>query len=286
MARIFTGDLTSGTFNQWRRVITQYGGYDGIDYPEFSVYSAAIKPMDAESGYQARFEVREGDTPTVLGVVDDTERSEVMGYGDETGGGWAELGTTRWYAFSVKFDSTFPANQYQLNWANIAQWKPYLRNGADYDAPVLSWGWHLPDVAGMQAGYFYLIQQQAVAQAAPLPTSRQNPIRILALPLNLGQWHDIKMQIKLKTDATGFVRVWWNGDRQTLTLPNNPGYSRTLSDNDQTFNGQTAPPPSIGVSETDHGVAMHLGLYRGGPTTPTGIVYHANYRMADSEDSL
>lgn len=283
MTRLYSGDFSSGDFNQWRRVINQYGGFDGVDYPENASYSAKIVPLDNQCGYAARFEVRENDRALAVGDSASVERSEVMGYGNESAGGWAKLGTTRWYAFSVKFDSSFPSNQHEISWANVVQWKPYNLT-SDYDAPVISWGWSLPGTSGMRNGYWYLIQQHAVARTGQ-SANRMDPISILELPLNLGQWHDIKMQIKIKTDATGFIKVWWNGQRQTFSLSGQALYGQALTDNNQTFNGQTAPPPQIGVSEDDHGVAVHLGLYRG-EMSQTGIVYHSNYRMSDSESSL
>ncbi len=90
---------------------------------------------------------------------------------------------------------------------------------------------------------------------------------IFDTPLNVGQWHDVKMQIHFSTsDTTGWIRLWLNGVRQTFLNGADTYFVRTL------IPGTTT-------------VYYKEGMYRE-PTAPTDIVYHTGFRSADSEAAL
>jgi hypothetical protein len=259
--RLFTGDFSTGDFSQWPVVNNKLSPGPSSGYvPQ---YPATVISEDKDCGYIARFEVREGDVPFGSG-----ERSEVS---DDGSAGTAVMdGETAWYAFSIKFDETFPDDQWSVGWGIVIQWHDLA---TDF-SPVLSFGWKTPNPGDPNAdGKWFLVQNQQDASGTQL--GGDNPQMLLELPLNQGEWHDFKMQIKMSGSTSsdggdpdsGLVRVWRNGVAQTLL-----GGSTT-------FIGQTIVP---GVA----GVKNQLGLYRQLDTAPTGIVYHTGFRVADSEDSL
>ena len=86
-------------------------------------------------------------------------------------------------------------------------------------------------------------------------------------PLDVGTWHDVTMQICWSTsDSTGWVRLWINGERQTFT------------NGADTYNVRTLIPGTSGVYYKE-------GYYREA-MDPTGIVYHAGFRVATEESGL
>lgn len=242
MTRLFTGDYSRGNLLQWDGVVNIVAQADPPEYP--GGYPLKVIGQ-GDSGYIARFEVRDGDVPTGYPTG---ERSEVADAAT------TPVDATYWYAFSFKFDTTWPASH--ADWGVIvSQFKSDPNSH-----PTLSWG-----VDGdTPTGQFALMH---TPQSAPLVALSFD--RILYLPLDLGKWHDIKMQVHWSgNDVDGFVQVWHNGVRQTF------------EGGGQTFTGRTIVPGDT-VSHCRQGIYRFLNA-----TTETDIVYHTGFRMADSEASL
>jgi hypothetical protein len=241
-SRLFTGDYATGDFSQWPTVQTRDYNNSGKDY--VPTYSASIV-QDKVKGNVARFEVRPGDVPPFGGG----ERSEVQG--DYATAGGVE-GQTRWYRFSTKFDPSFPLNHADLGGAVTNQWHANSSSGS----PPVGW------TVDKKNGYWSLTIEQQSAPGAYLQT-----FSIFDTPLNVGQWHDVTMQINWSTsDDTGWVRLWLNGIRQTFVNGADTYFVRTL------IPGAAA-------------VYYKEGIYRG-PTASTDIVYHTGFQSADSEAGL
>ncbi len=240
-APLFTGNYATGDFSQWP--VLQATGYNDSAKDYVPSYSARIV-QDPAKGNVARFEVRPGDVPPFGGG----ERSEVEG-GPETGG--AE-GQTRWYRFSTKFDPSFPLNHDDLGWGLTNQF--HARNAGG--SPPVSW------TVDDRNGYWSLTIEKQSAPGVHLST-----IPIFQTPLNVGQWHDITMQINWSaSDDKGWIRLWANGQRQQFV------------DGSDTFTVRTLIPGTSGVYYKE-------GMYRK-PTSSTDIVYHTGFQAADTEDSL
>jgi hypothetical protein len=238
---LFIGDYATGDFSQWPVVQTTSYNDSGKDY--IPSYSARIV-QDPVKGNVARFEVRPGDVPPFGGG----ERSEVEG-GPETGGA---DGQTRWYQFSTKFDPSFPLNHADLGWAVTNQF--HARNAGG--SPPVSW-----TVDGKNGFWSLMIEKQSA------PGEYLQTIPIFDTPLNVGQWHDVTMQINWSTsDEMGWIRLWHNGTRQTFLNGTDTYFVRTL------IPGTT-------------GVYYKEGVYRKAINS-ADIVYHTGFRSADSEEAL
>ena len=80
-------------------------------------------------------------------------------------------------------------------------------------------------------------------------------------PVKRGTWRDIKMHVKWSgSDSVGFIELWIDGARQTLT------------GNTQTLRIRTLIP---GISNY-----FKQGYYRAASVGGTGVVYHDNFRMS------
>jgi hypothetical protein len=237
--RLFTGDYSTGDFSQWPNVENRGYHGDGIHY--VPSYSATVVD-DPAKGKAARFELRSGD------LVGDTERSEVSAMSDATGG---TEGQIRWYAFSTKFDSTFPMDHATLGWGLTNQWHSDLGGSPPF-------GMYVDQVNG---DWSLTIQKQSA------PGVFLDVFSVWNTPLDKGTWHDIKMEVKFSTsDTTGWIRLWHNGVRQAFLNGSDTYFIRTL------IPGTTA-------------VYYKEGYYRQ-PLAPTGIVYHSGFRCAESEAGL
>ena len=281
MARIFNGDYSTGDFRQWHRMMNAHVpravpahpfSY-GANFPPRRFYSAQVISEDKDAGYIARYELRENDTPWWGGQA----RSEVSGVDDT----FAPVDSTRWYAWSMKFDTTFPTNHYDLGFGIFGQFHDTSNGG--YSPPVafgyptqLSVSLTQPGTGFRSPGYWYLfhIQWPPPTSAGVVPMAT-HIFPVCELPFNLGQWHDIKLQIKWKQDQTGFIRMWWNGQRQTLWGGVDTHYGATL-------------PPNIGTDphQIVTGQAVQMGYYRDKSIVEPGIIYNAGFRMADGESDL
>lgn len=239
--RIFTGDYSPGNFSQWPGVQNQGYQGPGAEYAPTN-YSASIV-ADRQTGYAARFEVRSGDVPPFGG----SERSEVQA--DNSTGG-AE-GQTMWYAFSTRFDPSFPRNHADLGWGLTNQWHATDAGGSP---PV---GWYVDQRNGF---WSLTIHKQSS------PGSYLQKFSIFDVPLG-SDWHDVRMQIRWSSsDAVGFIRLWLNGVRQTF------------SNGSDTYSVRTLVPGTDSVYYKE-------GMYRA-PMAATDIVYHAGFRCASEESGL
>lgn len=240
-ARLFNGDYSTGDFRQWDVVQTKSYNSTGSNY--VPTYSASIA-QDPAKGNVGRFEVRRGDVPSFGGG----ERSEVQA-GNSTGG---TEGQTRWYAFSTKFDTTFPQNHADLGWGLTNQWH------ADSSAGSPPVGWYVD----VKNGFWSLVIHRQSA-----PGTYINTFSIIDVPLAVGTWHDVKMQVTWsKSDTVGAIKLWLNGVPQTFT------------NGSTTYNVRTLIPGTSSVYYKE-------GMYRQ-PMTPTAIVYHAGFRAATAEGGL
>jgi hypothetical protein len=241
-APLFTGDYSTGDFSQWPSV--QNRGYNGAGAHYVPTYSATVV-NDSAKGKAARFEVRPGDVPEFGGG----ERSDVGSNEGDTGG---TEGQTRWYQFSTMFDPTFPQNHADLGWGVTNGWHPNSSVGSS----PFQWS------VGTKDGYWSLIINKQSAPGTYLQT-----FSIFDTPLNVGQWHDVKMQVLFSTsDTSGWIRLWLGGVRQTFLNGADTYFVRTL------IPGTTT-------------VYYKEGMYRA-PIASTDTVYHAGFRCADDEATL
>jgi hypothetical protein len=262
MGRIFTGDYSTGDLSQWIEMqnITAGGGTVGAmfwdDYRDLlGTYPVTMVREDTDCGYAARFEIQTGDSGAV-----DNERSEVRAPS-------SAINVTRWEAFSIKFDETYPINSsdYTNGWAVTNQYP---------DAFGLGWTFGPNQLDGATPSGMWTLNYFGGVDSN---------IRLLDVPMNRGNWIDVKMHIGWYDSASGFVRVWINGVRQTLrygswAAPRLVAPSLSPSD---TFTGQTV------WNNTSGTFYYKEGLYRNRAAVyPTGIVYHANYRTSTDEAGL
>ncbi|MCV7071987.1 heparin lyase I family protein [Mycobacterium rufum] len=241
---IFVGDYSTGNFSQWAVVQNKYFNSYGKDYvPQYPATIVA----DAVKGLVARFEVRSGDYP---GFVSG-DRSEVQSTTALSGG--ATEGQTSWYSLSTKFEPGFPQNHASLGWGLVNQWHASDAGGS----PPLAF------IVNGQNGYLSLMAERQSAPGVYL-----GKVILWQTPLDVGTWHDLKMEVTWSaSDTIGSVRLWQNGVAQTLTNGSTTYHVRTLV-------------PGGG------GVYYKEGYYRQRDLAPTGVVYHAGFRVASTEAGL
>ncbi len=226
--------------------VVQCKGYNGEGSKFPGSYSATIVD-DPSHGKAARFEVRTGDVAPFGGG----ERSEVSG-GGASGG---TDGQIRWYRFATKFDETFPVNHADLGWGLTNQWHGDSTSGT----PPLNWS------VSTENGQWTLL-----ADRQSSPGGYLGKVALFSTPLNVGTWHDVMMQIGWSaTDSAGFVELWHNGDRQTF------------ADGSQTYHVRTLVPGTA-----DPSVYYKEGYYRQNGIAATGVVFHAGFRCAGSQEAL
>jgi hypothetical protein len=242
-SRLFTGDYSSGDFSQWPTVQTR--SYNGRGTTYVPTYSASLI-TDAARGAVARFEVRSGDVPEFGGG----ERAEVQSSAAQTGG---TEGQTRWFAFSTKFDSNFSSDYDGWpQWGLTNQWHPTSSTGSP------------PFSLGLTAGSTWSLRVNP--QSAP-GTYLGGERSIWTVPMDRGNWHDIKMQVHFSTSSTeGWIQLWHNGVRQTFNNGSDTYYCAT-------------------IIPTTTSVYYKEGLYRA-PKASTDVVYHAGFRSATTEAGL
>ena len=115
---------------------------------------------------------------------------------------------------------------------------------------------------GSDNGYWSLTIEKQSAPGTYLQT-----FSIFDTPLNVGQWHDVKMQVHFSTsDTTGWIRLWLGGVRQTFLNGADTYFVRTL------VPGTTTVYYKEGMSRE--------------PMAPTDIMYSTGFRCADSEAAL
>lgn len=150
------------------------------------------------------------------------------------------------------FGRGIPQNHADLGWALTNQWHADSNTGSP---PV---GWYVD----VKNGSWSLVIHQQSSPGAYLKT-----FSIIDVPLAVGTWHDVKMQIKWsKSDTVGSIKLWLNGVQQTFV------------NGSTTYNVRTLIPGSSTVYYKE-------GMYRQA-TTPTDIVYHTGFRTATDEGGL
>jgi hypothetical protein len=238
---LFVGDYSTGDFSQWLTVQTKSyndraSGWPGTTYPAMIV-------TDPAKGKVARYEVHQGD------VVASGERSEVRGSEKVTGGG---EGDVRWFSFSTKFDSSFYTTWGKGEWGATNQWHAEDFIDGNHSPPIAfgysGWGGHV--------GSWELNIKSTGTGAA-----------IWSTPLDVGAWHDIKMEITWSTNPTkGHIRLWHNGVPQTF------------AGGGTTWTGQTMATGSASNYYKE-------GLYRSSRAEP-GVVFHTGFKSATTEAGL
>ncbi|MGP4056540.1 polysaccharide lyase [Mycobacterium sp. 4D054] len=239
---MFVGDYSTGDFSQWPSV--QNRDYNGPGARYVPSYPATVV-NDPVKGKAARFEVRSGDWSGFAAG----ERSDVGSSASDTGG---REGQVRWYAFSTMFDPSFPKNHADLGWGVTNGWHPNSSRGS------AGFEWSV----GTRNGYWSLdVEEQS------RPGVYQGSHTVFETPLNVGTWHDVKMQVNWSTDPSrGWIRLWLNGARQTFF------------DGSDTYFLSTLVPGTTTCYYKE-------GYYREG-AQPTGIVYHTGFRAAGEEGAL
>lgn len=247
MNLLFNGDYATANFCQWS--LLQARNYNGSACSYAPTYSAGVV-SDAVKGNAGRFEVRNGDVPPFGGG----ERSEVSAGSSSTTTMGTE-GQIRWYEFSTKFDVNFPMNHKDLGWGTTNQWHA----PSDCCSPPVEWG-----PSNSANGQWSLVLNRQSAPGVFLSSPE-----VFITPLDRGNWHNIKMEIKWSTsDTVGYVRVWQNGVPQTLTNGSTTYFGRTLTPGDA------------------NGGYYKEGYYRKAGIPATGIIYHAGFHVATTEAGL
>ncbi len=237
---LFVGDYSTGDFSQWDVVQNRFYNGSGTDYSP--TYAASVID-DPAKGKVARFEVRAGDYPG----FPSGDRSEVQSNRVD-----AE-GQTRWYAFSTKFEPGFPQNHADLGWGVVNQWPDASGAG----------GSPLGFVVNGQNGQLSLVAERMAAPGAYL-----GKVVLWQTPLDVGAWHDFKMEVTWSaSDTSGSVRLWHDGVAQTLTNGNTD------------YNVRTLIPGGAGVYYKE-------GYYRQRDIAPTGVIDHTGFRVAARESEL
>lgn len=190
----------------------------------------------------ARYEVRGGDSDG------HAESSQVTTTVAATGG---LEGQTTWYAFSARFDQTFPQNHADLGWGLTNQWHEGSDQGG---SPPISM------MVGIHNGQWSL----AISPQSTIGIWDGPAYSIWDTPLGT-DWHDMKIQVHWSS-ADGWIQLWHNGMRQTFT------------NGTDTYHLPTLIPGTNSVYYKE-------GYYRQA-LTPTGIVYLSGFRSAAEESAL
>ncbi|KAA0023837.1 polysaccharide lyase [Antrihabitans cavernicola] len=245
----FIGDFETGNLNQWQncqdvQVVSLPCNLVGPSQ-SISVESDVVR----QGRFAARFQVRGGDQPAGLCCGD---RAEVSGEGATA----ANEGDDRWYQWSTRFDTGFPATQ---GWSVVSQWHaiqdgspPVAIDSGPVNISPNHWGitvstWNAPGIAG--------------------PTFTP-----WSAPIDRGAWNDIKMHIHWSAnDSFGFIEFWLDGARQTFTAAPCAGQTRCMV--------RTLMPGGGGVY-------FKQGYYRDPAITAPGVVYHDGLSIADTEAGL
>lgn len=241
---LMNGDYSTGNFSQWEVLQNRVYNSTAANYPG-TFYGATIITDPTKSQLVARYEVRSGDNP---GFSPGTERSQVQAPVSTTGG---TEGQIRWYAFSVRFDSTFPQDHADRGFGVTNGWHPTSSTGS---GPI-QWATH------WRNGYWNFLANRQSAPGTYIDT-----LNMWEIPLGTA-WHDVKLQVLFSaSDSTGWVQMWHNGVRQTFR------------NGTQTYSVRTLVPGASSV--------YYKEGYYSNAMTPTRIVYNTNFRCATTEAGL
>lgn len=209
-----------------------------------------------QGSYSGRFEVRPGD------IADNTtsgERVEVR----TPGGEFALSGQTRYYAFSVRFDSAWPQC---TSFCNFAQWRAQGNSGTPNFRLVAPSG-----VTGTASDTVRVVRAAGTCSPGIDDCSIDVVHPVAALGGNsfratLGQWHDFVMRISWHPTAGGFDLWYRPGGSSGFTRVAFAYSTATL----KTINGTV-----FGV------VDPRVGLYRGNQSL-THVLHHDSYCVSTS----
>lgn len=240
---------------------------------------------DPDAGYVCRFELKDGDSFEYGGDSDwgvGTQKAELAVYPPIF-----YVGSTWWMAWSIKFVQfdQWDNTRGNANFLIFDEWHSQSQHPAPSGGATIFWG--MPPWAsgrlngqnrgpGTPYGYYSLIVDQ-YAEGGEDINDHQSRTTLLNVPIVIGQWIDIKMQVKWSPE--GFIRCWINGQLQTLL-------SGGTTWNGQTTLGET-PDPEVVVER----YYFQPGIYRSGDGAPyfpwnDMVIHHANFRAAENETEL
>lgn len=295
MARTYTMDFSTNDLSQVDNIATSSpwqeaaSGWSTVAPQDYTANDDVVNVVteDADAGPVARFELGTADSySSGFYPPGDVQRDQLSA--PTSGRINFATSQTLWHAFSIKFDADYdhgtlvnPAGGNPVSDAYVAanpgdtthqgHWIAFQTIGPAES--TVCWGvsaktpltppgsiscwvdkWTGDSTSGSYVSTF--VQRDTL-----LHTSR-----------NVGNWIDIKMQIRHSKSTDGFVKIWVNGAAQTL-----------LGGGTQ-FDGRTCVP-NTNVTTSYDWVYPALGIYRG-YNEPAQAVSIANYRIADSEASL
>ncbi|QLY27713.1 heparin lyase I family protein [Nocardia huaxiensis] len=247
--RTFVGDYETGNFNQWAYcqniVVTSGPCADYTNADSMSIVTDIVR----QGHYAARFEVDQGDTPGRLCCGD---RAEVSGE-DAT---QADEGDERWYQWSTRFDTVFPAG---TGWSVVSQW-----HANEDGSPPLAIA---AGPTNVSENHWGVVISTWNGPGDPGPTytpwSRE---------ITRDVWNDIKLHVKWSArDSDGYLELWVDGRRQTFDAAPCTGEIRCAV--------RTLMPDGGGVY-------FKQGYYRDPGIPGEGIVYHDGFSQSATEAGL
>lgn len=298
MSRAFTGDFSTGDLTQWNNLISSgpVGRTDAdyfrpaADNPHGSGdHTIQLVRPDNDAAWACRFELRDDDS---FGSGGDSAGM--------TGAQKAELtewqlllrpGETWWHAWSIKFEAfSLPEGRGDNHFLVLDEWHSHNTPPMPVGGVTVFWG--APPWSGLEGqypgtpdGHFSLCVDK-YSQGGPIdpeaPFDWDYLIGreiLLNVPVSLGNWIDIKMQVRYShSDEVGFVRCWINNVAQNLAGGGTTWYGRTTL-------GTPLTPPA------DEHYYAQPGIYRCGSNVSPMlwddmIIYHTGYRIASTEAGL
>ncbi|MGV9414110.1 polysaccharide lyase [Nocardia sp. NPDC003693] len=246
----FVGDFETGNFDQWANCQNvAVSSTPCADYTDPTDSMRVETSVVRQGEYAARFQVGEGDTPDRICCG---ARAEVSGE-DATR---ADEGDERWYQWSTRFESGFPADR---GWTVLSQW-----HAEEDGSPPLAVAAGPTNVSENHWG-IVISTWNGPGDAGPTYT----PWSMQLVP---DVWNDIKLHVKWSArDTDGYVELWLGGQRQTFDASPCAGQVRCAI--------RTLMP-------NGGGVYFKQGYYRDPGITPLGAVYHDGFSAALSEDAL
>lgn len=316
MSRLFTADVSTGDLQQFSNVgccgptsftrtaplLNYRTAYHKSEWrKDGSVDNGLIRVVtsDPDCGYAVRLQQRATD---VVPDGGDGPGQELPLYGIIGGASKMQTsmypyriydGDTFWVAWSAMFETwTWPSNRVNQNFCvtdsihgfNTAN--PVIgagSTGSSYTLAAGSIGWGMPPFTGTYpySGGDPTLPNHWVLWIDRQPTGlldwydRQI---LLQVPVTLGRWIDVKMRIH--HDAPGSVKVWINGELQTLLTGGTE------------YTGDVSPPVQYQLP-TGYWGWQHC-IYRGqrlpasnpNPVFGDAVLHRANFRIASTESGL
>lgn len=285
MTRLFTGDFSNGRLTQWPTVHSS--GPSGRSNGDYNRPTSTSPDGPGDGSVEVR---RDPDCGPYLRLHLTADDSYALGGDSDWGNGTQKAqidsinspvyqGDTIWVAWSQKFVQfdAWPAGKTSSNFLITNEW--HGKAGPRYGTSVF-WGvapWSGPwnaKTSGTPVNHWSLCVDSYDTYLGADPTERKI---LLNVPITLGEWIDVKMQIKWDTAANGgFIRCWINGQPKTLL-----GGSTT-------WYGQVTAPYSHIPGEYQYYAATIYRSGSGAAVNPWGDmeIHVANHRTATTEDTL